>query len=108
MNNPTITKTADISFPKGEIVHWITPIPCAGISLRSVYNPTVIIPADPTDAITFEASFDGKTWAVIRDKENEVVRITKAGAYRLPVSVSWLRPVCRGEATIMTFIGKGF
>lgn len=108
MNKPTITRTAELSFPKGEVVTWLTPGPCMGISLRAVYSPAVIVPTDPTKPLTFEASVDGETWAVIRDKDNEAVRITKAGAYRLPVATAYLRPVCDGEATVMTFIGKGY
>lgn len=107
MNKPTSTRTNDVSMPKGDVVCWTGSGPFAGISLRSIHSPTVLVVTDPTAPLTFEASVDGESWALIRDKDNEAVRVTKSGAYRMPVATLYLRPVCLGEVTIHTFISRG-
>lgn len=107
MNKASITRTPELQFPKGEVICWTGNGPFAGVPLKILHSPTVFVVTDPTEPLTFEGSADGEKWVVIRDKDSELVRITKAGAYRLPVATAYLRPVCRGAVTIQTFIGKG-
>lgn len=102
MNKHTKTRTPIGEYPKGTIVEWNDEFDAAG--LVYTHSPTVVIPKDPEAPVTFEGSLDGKTFAVIRDKDNEAVRVTKAGCYRLPVAVCFLRPVSQKPCYVQTFI----
>ena len=106
MNKPTVTRTAELEFPKGDHIAWVGACPFAGHNLKAFHAPTVAVITDPTEPLTFEGSFDGQHWAVIRDKDGEAVRITKAGVYRLPVIAPWLRPCSRGTIEVRAFIGR--
>lgn len=103
MNKVTEKPTEAYQYPKGSHFSWKGDGPFGAANLKAMLSPTVMV--SQADApVTFEGSFDGVTYGVIRDKENEVVRITKAGVYRLPVAVIWLRPLCEGQVDISSFV----
>lgn len=109
MNKPRIENTHELFFPKGQIATWegeSARHPTA--ALKAMHSPTVQVIDDPEKPVSFEGSIDGAVFSVIRDKDNEVVRVTKAGLYRLPVAIAFLRPVSQGAVHIKTFIGKGY
>jgi len=102
MNNCTRNRTPKDQFPKGTIIEWTaTGAPQA---LTFMHSPTMVVLEDPAAPIRFEGSVDGEHFALIRDKDNSVVRVTKAGVYRLPVAVCYLRPVSEKPFIVQTFI----
>jgi len=103
MNKPSEKPTEAYQYPKGSHFTWQGDGPFGAANLKTMLSPTVLV-AKADAPITFEGSFDGATYGVIRDKDGEVVRITKAGVYRLPVAVVWLRPVCDGDVQISSFV----
>ena len=105
MLKPSIVRTARDTYPKGTILTWEGDCTnAAPAPLQFCHSPTVVVAEDPPVAVYFEGSLDGEKFAVLRDKDGEVVRITRSGSYRLPVAVCYLRPVCAGDVFIQTFI----
>lgn len=103
MNKASEKPTVQYEFPKGAHFSWSGDGPFGAANLKAMISPTVqVVKAE--QPVTFLGSFDGSAYEVIRDKEGEVVRITKPGVYRLPVAVVWLRPVCEGSVLINTFV----
>lgn len=102
--NKHITKVRGPYEPvKGDIITWEGSGTPAGVALGGMHSPSVQV-ISLTDPVTFEGSFDGEAWSQIRDKDGDLVRVTKPGLYRLPVAVLHLRPVTAGEAVITTFV----
>ena len=106
MNKPQRIRTPQGDFPKGEHIVWIGNGQHDGVNLGYLQSPSVQVDCAPTAAITFEGSFDGENWSVIRDKEGEVVRIIKDGMYRLPVAVVHVRPVSQAAIVVRLFIQR--
>lgn len=105
MLKPTIVRTQRDTYPKGTIITWDGDCTTAApASLQFCHAPTVVIAEDPPQAILFEGSLDGEKFSYLRDKDGEVVRITRAGTYRLPVAICYLKPFCAGSVFIQTFI----
>ena len=104
MTKYTSTRKGGIYDPvKGDLIEWSGPGPFQGVALKGMHSPSAQV-VSLTDAVTFEGSFDGDRWDAIRDKDGDLVRVTKPGLYRLPVAVLHLRPVTAGEAVITTFV----
>lgn len=104
MNTLTKNKTEPAQYPKG--VTWTWDGESAShppLNLTHQHSPTVQIDRMDTP-ITWLGSFNGVDYSVIRDKEGEIVRMTKLGVYRLPVAVCYLRPVSDGAITARIFI----
>lgn len=105
MNKPLRQRTPTGDFPKGEHITWTGNGPHDGVNLGYIQSPSVLV-SHLTSAVTFEGSFDGENWDVIRDKDNEIVRFTKTGVYRLPVAVVHVRPVSADGITVRLFIQR--
>jgi hypothetical protein len=106
MNKPTRENSKADVFPKGVMVAWADATDAMPASLGYMHPPTVVIKTDPESPVSFEGSLDGETFAPIRDKDGDLVRFTKAGVYRLPVSICFLRPVTLKPVAIQTFIQR--
>lgn len=103
MNKPFEKPTEAYQYPKGSHFTWAGDGPFGAANLKVMHSPTIVV-SDIRAPLTFEGSLDGSKYGVLRDKDGDMVRITKPGVYRLPVAVVWLRPVCDGAIEISAFV----